>query len=1015
VTNDPTARQMPYIGLRPFEEADQRLYYGREEQVSSALTELEDHAFLAVVGASGSGKSSFVRAGIIPAIREGFLLGKLEWQIAVAKPGLRPFESLADALCASAVPEPSKCSPQILLSELRESSQGLTAAHRKCGYSPTANLLVVVDQFEELFAFRRSGPAANGVVPRDEASAFVRTLLRATTDSQASVRVVITIRSDFIGDCEAFLELPERISRSQFLVPRMERTQMERAIFAPSRVSDHGFEPFEFEEGFVNHVINDAGDKPDQLPLLQHALMRTWKVALKESRPPSRTCLTIRDYVETVGGIQDALSRDADAALGELQSDPTLTHIAHEMFLLLCDFSSEGQLTRRRPTFGELQQVLGTSAASIREIVRVFRSDDRNFLVPSAEQLLDGALTIDVCHESLLRRWRTFTTWLAAEVEKSNTFVSLRDRANRWPIQEPLLIDPALTVALSWRDSSRPTPNWAARYGGGLEKLLAYLEESAHWKVAAAAEQERQQREGLLFARQRAEEQAASAARYRRIIQALTVIFCLMIGAIGIAFYAIRARAVLAKTVSTLTVEQAALETRRAALDGDLKRLARERSTLESENAQMNSRFAALTTNEEKIQESNNSMLAVARSNGTVQKTVDGGVVVKFGAFDGSLNAPIQSLPYLGRIDSLGLHHGNVDSGTIRLVSSLRDLQELDLSDTDTRDGDIALISKLPKLRSLLLADTQITTKSLELLAKSRLLRRLDVSRTRVNRAAIATLRNRRASLRVTYIPDLFLEALSAPGSDVKSAFAAIQSPIDDDLKLELVNSPITNASFKQLLDFEEIRLFNCTFISNEGFQSLARSKKLKTLELREMVQINDEVVPYLVAMKSLETLGLHDVHLTTPSISALSKMMSLRDLTLRGTNINVGGAKSGQTLTFGALRSLRLQFVYISADAIDAVLKIDGLHLLSLKGSLALSDITPADISRLRELPSLLTLELSNNAIDDKWIPSLAKITQLKRLYLDATDISEDGLAKLKELMPGTNIEISAHYDDAD
>ena len=375
------APRMPYIGLRPFDEPDQRLFFGREEQVNETLHRLEDHCFLAVIGASGSGKSSFVRAGLLPAIREGFLLGTTDWHIVVIKPGHEPYQHLAHELDRGRrrkIPSDGLS----VIAALRNSDQGVTLALQECGVSSSTRVLIVVDQFEELFGFRRPNARKDEVAARDEASAFVRMLLHATADRQHAVHVAITMRSDFMGDAEAFLGLPEAISRSQFLVPRLTRHQMEDVIVRPGAVPEVMYRPFTFEADLVNRIVNDAGDRSDQLPLMQHALMRTWKRAV-ERTGTNAVVLRHEDYTEA-GGIEQALSIHADTAWDKVKNDPKLAHLTQRLFLLLCDVSADGQITRRRPRVEEVRAVTGADTKAINDVLRIFQEDDRNFLLPSA-------------------------------------------------------------------------------------------------------------------------------------------------------------------------------------------------------------------------------------------------------------------------------------------------------------------------------------------------------------------------------------------------------------------------------------------------------------------------------------------------------------------------------------------------------------------------------------------------------------------------------------------------------
>src|SRR5690242_3279225 len=152
---------LPYLGLRPFREADEKLFFGREQQINAALRQLEDHAFLAVVGSSGSGKSSFVQAGLLPVVRQGFLLGTADWVIVVVRPGYRPYQRLARGLGQAFRASPAARIDAVetdldapedapILSALRRSDRGLFHELEQGGLPAGTHLMVVVDQFEEL-------------------------------------------------------------------------------------------------------------------------------------------------------------------------------------------------------------------------------------------------------------------------------------------------------------------------------------------------------------------------------------------------------------------------------------------------------------------------------------------------------------------------------------------------------------------------------------------------------------------------------------------------------------------------------------------------------------------------------------------------------------------------------------------------------------------------------------------------------------------------------------------------
>jgi len=264
----------PFPGLRPFEPDENHLFFGREKEIDELLRRLRSTRFLSVVGTSGSGKSSLVRSGLIPSLHSGFMVSAgSSWRVAMFRPGEDPIRHLAEALDQSGVlgeqnGEPEQTRRDFAETTLRRGSLGIVNAVQYARIPSKDNLLVVVDQFEELFRFRRSRQIDNS---RDDAVAFVNLLLDAANQTALPIYVVLTMRSDFIGDCIDYPGLADAVNNGQYLVPRMTREQLRLAITGPIAVGGGEIAP-----RLVRRLLNDLGDNQDQLPVLQHALRRTW-------------------------------------------------------------------------------------------------------------------------------------------------------------------------------------------------------------------------------------------------------------------------------------------------------------------------------------------------------------------------------------------------------------------------------------------------------------------------------------------------------------------------------------------------------------------------------------------------------------------------------------------------------------------------------------------------------------------------------------------------------------------
>lgn len=520
---------LPYPGLRPFNSDETHIFFGREEQTDELLRRLSEAPFLAVVGLSGCGKSSLIRAGLLAALETGLMTqAGSRWRFAVMRPGGHPMRRLARALIEQAGLPIEGVNPEnalgFLIATLRRGPLGLVEALAETPLPSEANLLIVVDQFEEIFRFRREGD-------RDEADAFVSLLLASTRQRRFPVYVVITMRSDFVGDCAVFNGLPEAINESQFLAPRLTRDQREAAIVGPARVFGGDIEP-----ALVTRLLNEMGADPDQLPLLQHLLMRMWmrhsgtaggEAAVTEAAAGGEAkgrVLSVRDY-EAVGGMKDALSRHADEALACL--DAGQQRIAELVFRRLSERGSDQRDIRRPTRAGEIAALADVPLADLLKVIDVFRAPGSNFLTPPWPEPIRAETVLDISHESLIRQWSRLRYWAEQEAQSAETYRFLEQTTRRWRNgQAALWSTPDLENALVWRQRQQPTPAWAERYGGDFALAMDFLDRSEQKRREEEASTERQRRRQL--------------RRLRLTVAGLAALCLCLIGSALLIFYLFR-------------------------------------------------------------------------------------------------------------------------------------------------------------------------------------------------------------------------------------------------------------------------------------------------------------------------------------------------------------------------------------------------------------------------------------------------------------------------------------------
>ena len=508
------ASSNPYPGLRPFEELEEYLFFGREQQINQMVDTLAAQRLLAVVGSSGSGKSSLVNCGLQPALHRGLMASAgSHWRMVRFRPGLRPIASLAASLAAVFPSAAAMASPDLSLADvidtnLRLSRLGRVDIYGQMPFAPGQNLLVLVDQFEELFRYRalRDGGTATGDQETLlEARALVNLLLTASGQRQRPIFVVITMRSDFLGDCAQFPGLPEAITAGLYLVPRLSREERRQAIANPALLGGSRIEPV-----LLTQLVNDVGDDPDQLSILQHALNRTWSHWQQRG---GQGPITLADY-QAIGTMATALDSHAEQTLadfvgidsrdpGSEGSDSGRPHsgrpdsggaetilLCGRIFRALTDKASDPRGIRRPTTLAELRAIGGGDASTVDQLIDHFRRHDRAFLMPPASEALQADSVIDISHESLMRLWRRLDGWATEEAASAHLFLRLADAARRHGQgQASLWRDPELQLGLNWRNQEQPNPAWARRYDPDLPGALAFLDQSQE-----AREQERRRR-----------------------------------------------------------------------------------------------------------------------------------------------------------------------------------------------------------------------------------------------------------------------------------------------------------------------------------------------------------------------------------------------------------------------------------------------------------------------------------------------------------------------------------------
>jgi len=517
----------PYPGLRPFNEEESIFFKGREEHIEQIIKQLEEKKFLMLTGASGDGKSSLVYAGLIPNARAGFFKAKFNnWIIADFRPEREPLNNFAQSLFQqlktqsvektekelsygfSALLDIYKESPYWIDTNSAE-YKALPEADQKKTKRKGANLMILVDQFEEFFTNPENYSSGKS---SDESQTVVNLLLETTRlaiEQDIPIYIVCTMRSDYIGQCASFRGLPEYIGYSQFFVPRLKRKEIYQVIEEPALLNGN-----KISKRLVEMLINEMNDGIDQLPVLQHALNQIWQMAdaginemdfihfAKVSGVPKNQ-LTKDDKQEferwfealpdfkknyfSSASLENVLDAHANAlfeqaaeyvnaiAKKELVTASEAKFIIEVTFKCLTKIDA-ARAVRNRMTLEEVTNIINRPNITqdvVSAVLEVFRKQGNTFLKPfiiheEDSGKLNANSVLDITHESLIRNWKRLTEWANEEYESLLTYQDFDKQLQRWLQSSKssgyLLPIGPLTFFENWYNQAKPNKYWIARY-----------------------------------------------------------------------------------------------------------------------------------------------------------------------------------------------------------------------------------------------------------------------------------------------------------------------------------------------------------------------------------------------------------------------------------------------------------------------------------------------------------------------------------------------------------------------
>jgi serine/threonine protein kinase len=444
--------ESPYAGLSSFQESDAGKFFGRNREVAAMVTRIRDRPLMAVVGSSGVGKSSFVRAGLVPALKRS---GET-WETLVVRPGRKPLEALAGIIA------PMVATAANLADEVDEQKKLVDTLRREPGHlghllrlrarRDSRRLLLFVDQFEELYTM---------VADPMERAAFTACLSAVADDATSPLRVVLSIRSDFLDRVAEDQQFVGELTQGLFFLGPPNREGLRDAITQPAEMAGFQFETADMIEDMLNHLETTPG----ALPLLQFAAAKLW-----ETRDVARRKLTRQAYIG-MGGVAGALASHADRVVADLGAQRT--GLVRALLLRLVT----AERTRAIVPIAELREL----SREVGEIQRLIdQMVDARLLVV---QTLEGGKgsTVEIVHESLVQAWPTLRRWLDENQDDAALVDQLRVAARQWQQK-------GFDSGLLWRgESASEAKKFRVRYKGPLSDVeRGFLDAVVSFELAQA-------------------------------------------------------------------------------------------------------------------------------------------------------------------------------------------------------------------------------------------------------------------------------------------------------------------------------------------------------------------------------------------------------------------------------------------------------------------------------------------------------------------------------------------------
>lgn len=492
-------------GLNHYDDQHFNLFFGRQRQVDDLLSIMQEGRFIGVVGQEGTGKTSLIKAGLIPALKSGFTgaAGK-NWSFCYCRPGITPIENLASALSEKQVlGDQEKGSLEMddeIVKLMRKDHSGILNAVSTYSISGDGNLLIIIDKFEDIFSLSEKHKV--GLAWEQEVALFLNNIAKAITTKTASIYVLISMQSDFIPLLYNFRVLHEHISKGLYSVPLFRQDDFHHIIRGSLLHSN-----YKIQDDALNYIDEKFNQNLRNLPMVQ-LLLKKIQLAHPHDDNEEYTQLTLSN-VRKIGDLESLVENDLDQYYNQL---PIFDQQVIELLFRNITQPGEGLSMKKPRTLQEIIDVIGIEKPELIRVISNLKNKQQGIIdviepfqknvTHFKEAYISDAAVITLSNNYLIRNWPNLLHWINEEKESADTYVRLSESAKLFQLdQTGYLRPPDLDLVMAWFDKVQPKKIWADQFNPHYRMSIDYLLKSNETYLEELEQKEEERKEVLRKAR----------------------------------------------------------------------------------------------------------------------------------------------------------------------------------------------------------------------------------------------------------------------------------------------------------------------------------------------------------------------------------------------------------------------------------------------------------------------------------------------------------------------------------